>query len=433
MGGRAVTRGRGRVCLIVLTLLPAVPVAADAGGPVHLPGCERVVASPTFRTDGTAFCAGTEYRASGGVVTKTVRVSATHDHARSWKAVAVSGLPQDDTASFVDIVISPAFAEDRMLAIDLGNAGVYFSRDAAVSFQAAPLVTGPVIIVAAPGGILDAPAPVSSALPSRHGLIVGVGRGVTPGLSRSIAFDPVLPNIRVLAGTDAIDQAFFASPDYATDGAAFAVGADGTTPTTTRHGLYACAAEFACRTKLFTFPPAEWVDRLTFAPDYAKTGTLFATTIDLEARQHAYVSYDRGVRFTRMAMLDGAMAEVYRTGATGALALAAGRPGSRTVLARISGGVPDPQPAGERLYRSDDDGRHWRLVAFGRPPYIRGSRGTVPYSLSYSAKQHHQTPLGVLTIAPDGRVLANARRPSIAGLFVWCSPDAGIHWTTTCH
>jgi hypothetical protein len=423
---------RARALVAAGTVLAVVATAAGAGGPAALPGCERVVVSPAYLADGVAFCAGTELRFSGGVVTRTVRVWVSHDRARTWHSVAANGLPQGDSLSFVDVAVSPAFADDRMVVLDLGSAGVFFSRDAGGTFQTAPLVTGPVIVVSAPGDGLAVPGPAPAPFPVRHGLIVGVGRGVTPGFSRSVAFDPVLMNVRLVAGTDAIDQAFFASPDYATDGVAFATGVTGTTPVTMQYALYACDAGFTCRTRLFAFPASQRVDRLTFAADYAKSGTLYATTVDYLQQQRAYVSSDRGVHFTALKTLNAAMAEVYRGGATGALVLTAGRAGSRTVLARVAGGVSKPQPPGERVYRSDDGGHRWRLVAFGRYADVAGPRGTIPYALYYAVGLAGQAPTGLLTMAPDGRLLANARHPSQGGLFVWCSADGGVHWTAAC-
>lgn len=396
------------------------PASTDAAS---LNGCQRLVLSPDYSRDHTALCAGLD------LTSFAYRLYVSHDRAHSWTTAAATGLPDGRTAMLTDFLVSSEFAHDRMLVLSFAS-GVYYSTDAGSSFQLAPLVTGPVTLVPAAPAIPGAPD-LASAL-GAHSAIVSVGHRPEPGASGSMVFDPVVPNVRAVAGTDGIDRMFVLSPYYAHDQKAFAVGATGNTPDTTVEALYSCDVAFTCRTKLFAFPAAESVDRIWFAADYATSRMLFATTLNVYTdRPTMYVSTNDGLTFSPIPTLQAAIGDVYRSRASASVVFAPGHTGSHTVFVRVSAGVSVSNPPSERLYRSDDNGRRWMLVAYGRQPGVSGARGSMPYAYAYSASASIPTPTGLLTYGPDDRMLMTGIWWG-HGRTAWCSPNGGRNWTPRC-
>jgi hypothetical protein len=407
--------------LVCATLSISVAAPALAATPAPLPGCDRLVLSPGFANDRTAYCAGLDFAAN------RFRLYVTHDRARTWTEPTATGLPPA-TTRLTDFVISPLFQYDRLLVATF-SAGVYYSTDAGANFRPAPLVNAPVTLVPAAPSLAGADALVGI---QAHSVILAVGNRPEPGASGSVVFDPVLPSVRVVAGTDAIDRAFVVSPDFVHDQKAFAVGATGSAPDSTTETLYSCDVAFTCRTKLHSFPARQSVDRIWFAADYATSSTLYATTVDVfTVRPSTYVSTNGGQTFSPIPTIQSAIADVHRAGARPAVVFAPGRAGTRTVFARVSAGVSAPNPPAERLYRTDDGGRRWVLVAYGRLPGAKGPRGSMPYAYGYATSESMPTPTGLLISAPDDRLLMTgvwwAR-----GRTVWCSTDRGRTWSPRC-
>jgi hypothetical protein len=404
---RRLARGLAALSCALLALA-ALPGAAAA--PLPLTGCRRLVLSPGYAKDGTAFCAGVFQRET------VLRLYVTHNHARTWSRVDTTGIVVTSGMPLRDFAVSPAFANDGMLVVQMGG-DLYVSTDEGATFRQVPLLQGRITLDTSVAAL---PGAASLA----HGVIVGAGGGAD---NHSYVFDPVVPALRAVAGTGGTDVAFFLPPARGATGEAFAVGvAPGAT--TLRHTVYACDATYTCGSARWSFPAGEFVDQMWFAADYATSGVLFVTTIG--SRLHLYVSRDRGATFAAVPALRTALDQSYRAGAAPALVLTPGRAGSRTVFARVSAGTERPEPPSERLYRSDDDGRTWRLVSYGRSVYARGPRGTMPYSYTYHSSAGEPTPTGLLTYAPDGRLLMVGIKG--ATHVVWCSADGGRSWRTTC-
>lgn len=389
------------------------PPTAGAGS-AGLRTCERLVVSPAFATDGTAFCAGLDRSDSG-----RFRLYVTKDRARTWTEVATTGMT-DPGFLLEDFAVSPAFPQDRMLVAVVAQT-VYVSTDAGATFTTVPRLAGRVAIDAVPGA---GPVPT-------HGVVVGAGGAGTPGARIDYVFDPVVPGLRVVPGSGTgRDVAFVIGPGAPAERDVFVVAAGGDTAPTTTHTLYSCDATFACASPRASLPATHAFDQAWFAPDYVASGTLFVSTVDPAGRANVFVSRDRGRTLAPVAALESALNQSYAAGNAPFVALAPGRPGSRTVFARVSGGTERAQPPAERLFRSDDNGRSWRLVAYGRSPYAPGPRGTMPYSYTYHPGIGAQTPRGLLAYAPNGTLLMSGRDGY--RFTVWCSADSGRTWRGTC-
>ena len=419
---RRVTGLWGLGCLALA--VTAAPAAAAKS--YTMPGCERIVASPDFGRDGTAFCAGANERE------RTYEVYRTTDHAHSWQKIEPVGLPAFQ-GWVSDVLISPLFPTDRLLVLTFADE-VYYSTDAGLTFRVAPLLRPPVELVRAS---LPAPDPGPVPLPPvgpqlDHAALLGVGHHPEPGASGSMLFDPVTLALRPVPGTPASDRLFAPVPGPPTSEPALAVGATGNTPFATVERVYACDAAFSCRTPRFAFPAAETVDLLTFAADYERSRVVFATTFDRYTNHiHTYRSADGGRSFARIAVLERAVAEVNQRDSQPAVAFTPTATPSRTVYVRVSAGIMAVSPASERLFRSDDGGAHWRLVAFGRHPWAPGAPGSMPYAYAYAGSEGRPTPRGLL-LNTDGSRLLMAGAWWDHGRTVWCSLNGGRSWSAQC-
>lgn len=397
-----------------------------AATPPGLPGCERLLVSPAFASDGTAFCVGIDYRAAA------IRLYVSTDHAKAWRRTEPTGLPST-AAGTIDAAISPVFPSDGLLVVQFDST-VYYSVDRGASFRVAP-VTGPVSIATTGRSVTPIPGLPAEAVPAleTHGVIIGPGLPVSAVGPGSMMFDPTLATVRTIAGTGSIDRKFAVSPRHQHDGIAFAVGKiGGAGPFDTAEQLFTCDAVFSCTAQRARFPVGETVDRVWFPADHDRSGVLFVTTLVVGTdRPKVYVSRDRGATFASSPVLQRASDELHRLGIRPAVALTGGTLGSRTMFARVSGGNQAPNPPSERLYRSDDTGTTWRLVAYGRLPGTPGARGTMPYGYAYGSSASRPTPLGLLTFA-GGRLLMTGARWSPLGYVVWCSANGGTRWAAAC-
>lgn len=401
--------GAWRVLLCAVLLAPSGASAADARS---LEQCgEHLAVSPRFATDGTAFCAA--------AVKDTFVLHVTRDHAKTWTATKPTGatlLPGLPPRVY-ELLISPDFATDRTLVVVL-TGFVFYSTDAGATFVQAVGNYGRLSMADALHGI--------SADPS-HGVVLSAGRYPTSVTVRSTVLDPALPAPRPLVGTGTPDITFLATPPGSPD-IAYAVGESGNTPPTTQHSFYACTATYACPEKLGSFPAGQTFAEAWFAGDFRTSGVLFAATVDIHGRTHLYVSRDRARRFAPVPGLSGYLDQAYRAGLAPMLVPAAGKPGSRTVFARLVGGGSSRKSPTTRLFRSDDNGKTWRLVSWGRSPEGSGPSGTMPYD--HVERSWSRLPQGLLTHASDGRLLFSGTNKGIQ--VVWCSSDAGRTWRPAC-
>lgn len=395
------------LCAVLL-----VPTGASAADTRPLERCqEHLVASPSFATDGTAFCAA--------AVKGTFVLHVTRDRAKTWTATQPTGatLVPGLAPSVYEFLISPDFPTDRTLVVVLSGF-VFYSTDAGATFVQAVGNYGRLSMADALHGI--------SADPS-HGVVLSAGRYATSATVRSTVLDPALPAQRPLVGTGTPDIAFLATPTGSAD-IAYAVGESGSTPPTIQHSFYACNAAYACPEKLGSLPVGQTFVEAWFAADFRTSGVVFAATVDVHGRTHVYVSRDRARHFAPVPGLSGYLDQSYRAKLAPMLVLAPGKPRSQTLFARLAGGGSSRTSPTTRLFRSDDNGKTWRLVSWGRPPQGSGPNGTMPYD--HAERSWSRLPQGLLTHTSDGRLLFSGTNKGIR--VVWCSLDAGRTWRPSC-
>ena len=410
-GGRTARRGFVAATRSALCAVLVAPSGASGADARPLEQCrEHLVVSPAFATDGTAFCAAN--------VKDAFVLHVTRDHAKTWTATRPAGATLPGLPSRVnELLISPDFATDRTLVVVL-TGFVFYSTDGGATFVQAVGNYGRLSMADALHGI--------SADPS-HGVVLSAGRYPTSVTVRSTVLDPALPVQRPLVGTGTPDIAFLTTPAGSAE-VAYAVGESGSTPPTAQHSFYACNAAYACPEKLGSLPVGQTFVEAWFAADFRTSGVVFTTTVDVHGRTHLYVSRDRARHFAPAPVLSGYLDQSYRAELAPMLVLAPGKPGSRTVFARLTGGGSSRTSPTTRLLRSDDNGKTWRLVSWGRPPEGSGPNGTMPYD--HVERSRRRLPHGLLTYTPDGRLLFSGTHKTVP--VVWCSPDAGRTWRPAC-
>lgn len=319
--------------------------------------------------------------------------------------------------SVYEFLISPDFPTDRTLVVVLSSF-VFYSTDAGATFVQAVGNYGRLSMADALHGISADPT---------HGVVLSAGRYPTSATVRSAALDPALPVPRPLVGTGTPDIAFLPAPAGSPD-VAYAIGESGSTPPTTQHSFYACNAAYACAERLGSLPAGQTFVEAWFAADFPTSGTVFVATIDVQNRTHVYVSRDRARTFAPVPGLSAYLDQSYRAKLAPMIALAPGKPGSDTVFARLAGGGNSRRSPTTRLFRSDDNGKTWRLVSWGRSPDGSGPNGTMPYD--HLERGWTRLPRGLLTYTPDGRLLFAGTHRGMH--VVWCSSDAGRTWRAAC-
>lgn len=315
---------------------------------------------------------------------------------------------------------------------------LYYSLDAGSSFTKVPTPFGAGRIALVPSSVAALPTAPVSATPVEHAVIVGAVAGGSPGQNDSYIFDPVLPSLRLVGGTPDLDEAFFPSPDYANDHTAFAVGWRApSSPASSYAELFSCTPTFTCATKAYTFAaPNAWVDQFQFAPDYASSGTIVVTLANtMTDRYQILVSHDRGAHFSPVATLQQSLTRLYAAGGVGTVAISAGPTGTKSLFAYLTGGDGRKHaPPADQLYRSDDDGHTWKLVAYNRCECSAHRPGDLPYGSLYSSRADRITPAGIITAAGDKMMLTSVLLPRIGPgiVTVWCSSDLGRTWNVPC-
>jgi photosystem II stability/assembly factor-like uncharacterized protein len=121
------SRNRPIAAAGVVLAVAAVAVPGVSAVQAFDPPCTSFAISPAFVTDRTAACTYTVDTSKG---VHELRLAMTRDGARSWRAVAATGLTtqRNQIASFVP-VFSPQFATDRTIMIGT-DTGLHVSRDA---------------------------------------------------------------------------------------------------------------------------------------------------------------------------------------------------------------------------------------------------------------------------------------------------------------
>ena len=404
------------IAVLACTEVVGTPATA-APAPVAQP-CTQFAASPTFATDGAAYCAG-EVRDVASGNTTALAVFRTTNSGRTWTKAAGTGLPPPQGSNILrDLVVSPRHAVDRAVYLQLAI-GLWGSLDGGETFLPVdPLAWGRVTpYIAAPPA--DAPLGDTAA----HTLFAHALRGDVEGANRSTIIDPTSRVRTPVKGSPGLDREFAISPDFAKDGLAYVVAEHGVG--LTRHfRLYGCSVALECSTPLYRWPNRWTFDRLWLAGDFAKSRTMFASVLPIEGLPTLWRSRDGGKTFTRWTAAEkvrGGDAQV----ALGAV------PGSTHLYLRVSGhGGATPY---DQLFWSRDNGAKWTRVSYGRTPLQRGPRGSMPPT-AMPGTGNDDTPRGVVTATGGGRLFVVGRTYDGTARYdsFWCTTDNGRSWSRTC-
>lgn len=351
-------------------------------------------------------------------------VSVTTTAGRTWRDAAMSGLvrPAGPLGADLTATISPSFATDHALFATTGS-GTYVSTDLGATFRAVDTLTKP--------GAIDNPVPFegqASTLPvgtprSQPHVLLAYADSPLPAVidpatatRRSVVGVPGEGALRfvVTQSNGAADEvlAVVNDPD--------AVGGD-------HAAVYRCDASLTCAQPLFSFPAGirfGVASRMRVLPDRS----LLATLADADSTPQVWRSTDGGVTFTAVRSVSAIIGALTRAGARPAVSFAVTAARPRRLYLRVESTMPPTgwksgTPPASQLFRSDDDGTTWRLIAYGRRSSQPGKRGTLPWRLGPGTARQVQ-------VTPDGRLFADGS--SEVTSTTWCSIDGGVHWSPGC-
>jgi hypothetical protein len=421
---------RARACLAtaILVLTPAVAAKpAEAAGVAPLT-CEQLAVSPTFDTDGTAFCAGIRRdETTGTALALTVFVST--DRGTTWRAAAAAGVPVTAGEVVRDLIVSPRYRDDHVVVLHLAMTGLFRSTDAGATFTSLyPARSGrytPFVGVPA-GAAIDAAA---------RTLLVGPAPA-TVAAGGAVVIDPASGALYPVAGAAPLAAyRYVVSPTFQADGGAFAVAT--TAAGTDEHvEVYRCTTAFVCAEKAAAFPARYRFDQAWIAPDYKASHTVYVSLLKPDQRAQLYWSRDAGKTFKPWSAAQAVLNPAYVPKYLGVeFAVAPSTPGSHTLWLRGTFSFAASDPPVAQLLRSDDAGVHWRLAAYGRATYQKGSRGTMPVTGIYGPPAAGgETPTGFLVAGGRTTLLMLGRCTKFgsSGLGPFVSRDLGRTWRSFC-
>ncbi|HVF06485.1 MAG TPA: hypothetical protein VNA20_16710 [Frankiaceae bacterium] len=412
--------GRWRIPAWTLALALAAPASA-APAPTTAPSpCAAFALSPSFVSDGTAFCAT--------LFSKGPTLWRTTDRGGSWTRfdLAPGVLPLEQRPALRDLIVSPRYAVDRAVYLQT-SVGLYVTTNPADGLR-------PVDLLASAN---DLGVPNLTPYVDATAGAVSAGERVVfayAAQQRAARIDPPLHSEVPAAAPNYALQ--FLVPQRATlDVAPLLVGLRPDPSGAGRHSiaLYQCDASLTCATQLHAFPPPAEFRGAWLSPAYDRDGTLFVA-LATGKRYLLYRSTDRGRTFAPWAgaskVLAAVNAEMSRgDGDTGLpLALAIDPANPRLVFLRVAQRSDTPRLPAQQLFRSRDGGATWTRTGIGW--VTPGRPDTLPWDAA--------NPLGSIAAnqsaihVANGRVFAlgQSTRDGYSGVF--CSTDAGRTWARAC-
>ena len=389
---------------------------ASAALPLVQP-CTTVAASPDFVHDRTAFCAAAPWDERTGQAS-SISLNVTTDGGRTWTKAAEAGLISGSSPPVLrGIFVSPRYAQDHTVFVQSAM-GLFASTDDGATFL--PSVPG------LPTGALVfnhlTPFVSSPANTVGRTIFANAVYGIAEGANRSSLIDPTLRTSTPVLGTPGLDDSFYVSPTYATDGLAYALAESGVG--LTRHfALYQCDAIFTCNTLLHAFPYRWNKPRIWLAPDFSKSHTIFAVGPALDGAPVFSRSQDGGLSFRGWPSAEKLQRDDKGDFSVFDLSPVAG---TRTIYFRVQRLF---SVAAEQLFISRDDGLTWTRVSYGRLPGQPGARGTMPYLRI----DENEQPAAVLAPGENRVFIWGTTREGNATVRVlFCTADNGLSWASPC-
>lgn len=408
--------------LLVLLLLMGSSSGMSAAAPDTTPHCSRVVFSPEFARDGVGFCAASVFDYATGRITGVAFYS-TQDGARSWQPKEATGLLVDDQDVVLgQVMLAPNFLDTHEVFVQTSK-GLFRSPDAGVNFE-----------------LVDALAPADL---SGDRLTPYVDDTASTGLSE-VAFAwanesapaRIHPPLHLPVAGSPFDESTFVIPpgvDVAT-GETFAFGTQvisNVSSSTATTSLFACVYPFSCSQPLFTFPDNLYFDKAWSAPDFVTSKTIYVSLRTwLEgAHKELWRSTDAGRSFAPWISVNKILARAtdYDPFDT-KVALAMNARFPKRVYLEVShqfGERIPASPPAHQIFLSNNKGKSWRRVSFGRFFDQPGARGTMWNDYNLDGPR--------LELLSDGRVIAigtDIGTDMYQGPF--CSQDNGRTWARAC-
>ncbi|MDQ1748204.1 MAG: repeat-like domain [Frankiaceae bacterium] len=403
-----------------IALAAGLAAAACVGGTAHAtttpPACDAILVSPAYAHDHALVCVHPD-----GQGTRVLAVSTTAG--TTWRDAKMAGLvrPSGPLGAALTATLSPAFASDNALYATTGS-GTYVSTDFGATFSPVDEL--------AKGGATDNPVAFVGRL-STDALVGGGAARVLLAYADSplaALIDPANGSRRPALGVPGLGALRFVAPPSASgpDGLLAVVNVSDSA-TSDHAAVYRCDADLTCAQPLFAFPAGTRFgtdSRVVVMPDHS----LLATLADGASSPQPWRSTDGGKTFVPMRSVAKVIAALPAGGAPPTIAFAATATRPHRVYLRVEASMPRTgwtpgSPPASQLFRSDDSGATWRLVAYARSAFQPGAPGSLPWRLGPALGRQVQ-------ITPDGRLLADGA--SETAVTTWCSMDGGRRWTMGC-
>lgn len=410
--GRAVAAG-----VLVMPLCGLVNAAS-----VTPPPCQALALAPPVDQSRTALCYW--YRTEP---TPVFRLWRSTDGLKTWRERKASGLAFSMGSAAGQLFASPDYPHDRVVFLQTTD-GLYQTSDGGDTFTASsPLVTtfGPDNLTA-----YSDDTPGSAAIGTKATVIYA-----DPLNNASLKVQP--PLHVPIAGSPDRDVRFLVPPGYPASGSPFVLANRVDTDGRFQAHLYGCTASFSCVDDLAAFPMGHTVRDAFFAPDFRESHLMYVVTQETAPRvseAHLWRSVDSGRTFVECAVTAGLARTVRALDSSGINLGLAFASASRVFLrwgyapettrSRRAAALP-----ANLLYRSDDGGRHWRLVGSARRPDQAGPRGSLPWP--DGSQFYNSTSANRLWWADGSLVTLGAdAHAGYGGPF--CSRNLGVTWRRTC-
>lgn len=402
--------------------------------------CAHLAVSPNFATDGSAVCA-TLLRDQEEKTMVRAQLYATSDKGRSWQPKDGLGIIVEPYDRIMGIHFSPQYSTDQTVFLTMLQHGVFVSEDLGDSFEPVlPVFNGDK--VSAPGT-----SAFGGLVPAERVVLAQAITGSDEGSNKSVLIDPSTRARIPIKGTPGFDTTFLFGPT----GKAYAISEFGL-GSGRHYELFECNAVFDCSTKLAQFPQGSIFDRLWFAPNFAQSKTMFVSLRRALTYPQLLKSSNGGETWKPWKPVQRLLDATTRRAATGNDAGygLTGVPGTSTLFFRITAFVDDIEAKrrknlpGDRLWRSADLGKTWKLVSYGRRRGAKGSKGTmpepqepfsassgVPPSILWAASKKHLFAIGGQLDRGEGISPGLISDVSLLNV-LYCSTDSGKTWARTC-
>lgn len=411
--------GRRRIGWLLPALaLLALPLTDATAASTAPDKCGAIGMSPSFHSDGTAFCA--VMLDAGPVLWRTT------DRGRSWTKFALSPgvLPTQTRAVLYQLTVSPRYAVDSAVYLHT-NSGIYITTNPAEGLRPVdPLATANDVGIRNMAGYVDA----SAGLVSQGERVIFA----YAALNAASRIDPPLHS-RVPAAAPHQALQFLTPPRVSLDRTPILVGRhlNYSAQGDNRVATYECTIALTCATEMHVFPSGEFAGAW-LSPAFDKDGIVYVA-MSTGKRYSMFRSVNRGRTFAPWTAVDKVLAPINAEMASGdgdthfPPTLAIDQSNPRTMFLRMSQQLSTSRIPAQQLFRSTDGGATWSRIGFA---WGDARRATLPWDGPGLMQAVRAADNDVMAVG--GRVFAvgTSIRDGYSGVF--CSVDSGRTWSRAC-